>query len=209
MELISHTFAYCETLGAPGGAIEYVVGADGIYLRAERSGMSVVGHLAAAPVRGLAPVRPTFTLAVPRVPGSHLFHFLVQSAKARDDNGNRIEALAYLAHSDGRWSIHYPDVIATATSVRPVDEYPEGYEEALVEIHSHHSMAARFSATDDEDEVGFRIYAVVGSLTSSCPELTVRLGVYGYFFELPPDAVFENADAVLALFAAIGPEELR
>ena len=205
MELISHTFAFSETLVAPAGAIEYVVGADGLYLRAGRSGMSVVGQLAAAPVRGLAEIRPTFTLTVPPVPPAYLFQFLMHSVRACDEHGRQIEALAYLAHTDGRWAIHYPDVVATATSVRPVEEYPEGYEDALVEIHSHHSMAARFSPTDDVDEVGFRIYAVVGSLGSSRPEIAVRLGVYGYFFELPADAVFEQAGAVMDLVASLVP----
>ena len=37
-------------------------------------------------------------------------------------------------------------------------------------------------------------------------EIAVRLGVYGYFFELPADAVFEQAGAVMELVASLVPD---
>lgn len=203
MELVSHIFARNTPLGLPAGALEYVVGSDGLYLRAERPGIRVVGHLARAEVRGLAGVAPEFALTLPRVPSLLLFSFLLQSAQARDAKGRIIEALGYLRYGADGWELHYPEVEATATSVRPVSDAPDGYGDALVEIHSHHTMPARFSQTDDRDEVGFRVYAVVGGFGSPRPELTVRVGVYGYFFPLPARAIFEHADELMMEFAGI------
>ena len=51
----------------------------------------------------------------------------------------------------------------------------------VAEFHSHGGSRAFFSATDDRDEQGFRIYGVVGRLDTPRPELRLRVGVYGHF----------------------------
>jgi hypothetical protein len=53
-------------------------------------------------------------------------------------------------------------------------------------------MPAFFSRTDDADEQGARIYAVMGRLDTA-PEIRLRLGVYGYWHPLPLTAVFTGA----------------
>jgi hypothetical protein len=52
-------------------------------------------------------------------------------------------------------------------------------------------MAAFFSPTDDRDEGGFRFYAVIGRLLTR-PELRLRLGMYGDFWEVPVTALFTD-----------------
>ena len=47
--------------------------------------------------------------------------------------------------------------------------------DAIVEIHSHHAMAAYFSATDDRDETGRRVYGVLGRINTAAPELAFRV----------------------------------
>jgi PRTRC genetic system protein A len=59
-----------------------------------------------------------------------------------------------------------------------------------MDIHSHGSMKAFFSFTDDRDEQGLRLYMVVGRLDTLLPEVELRLGVYGYFATLNIDEVF-------------------
>ena len=60
----------------------------------------------------------------------------------------------------------------------------------IAEFHSHGSHRAFFSATDDGDEQGFRIYGVVGRLHDPLPELTLRVGIYGHFAPLEWAQVF-------------------
>ncbi|MBV8715456.1 MAG: hypothetical protein JOZ65_10355, partial [Chloroflexi bacterium] len=43
--------------------------------------------------------------------------------------------------------------------------------DAIVEVHSHHMMRAYFSATDDRDETGRRVYGVLGRLAGPHPEI--------------------------------------
>jgi PRTRC genetic system protein A len=47
--------------------------------------------------------------------------------------------------------------------------------DAILEVHSHHAMRAYFSATDDRDETGRRVYGVLGRLDSPRPELAFRM----------------------------------
>src|SRR5439155_12507382 len=47
--------------------------------------------------------------------------------------------------------------------------------DAIVEVHSHHAMRAYFSATDDRDETGRRIYGVLGRLDGPQPEIALRV----------------------------------
>ena len=60
------------------------------------------------------------------------------------------------------------------------------------EFHSHGSSRAFFSATDDRDEQGFRIYGVVGRLDTPLPELSLRVGVYGHFAPVDWPQVFDG-----------------
>ena len=69
-----------------------------------------------------------------------------------------------------------PPQLGTATSLAYAP--PAG---VVAEFHSHGHSRAFFSATDDRDEQGFRIYGVVGRLDSDRPDLSLRVGVYGHF----------------------------
>ena len=77
----------------------------------------------------------------------------------------------------------------TAVRYRPI-------EDAVLEIHSHHRFAARFSRTDDADEQSLRVYGVLGRLGSDRPEVALRVGAYGYFLPVPWEAVFDGERGV-------------
>ena len=64
----------------------------------------------------------------------------------------------------------------------------------VAEFHSHGSARAFFSATDDRDEQGFRIYGVVGRLDAPLPELRLRVGVYGHFAPVDWRQAFDGPD---------------
>ena len=64
----------------------------------------------------------------------------------------------------------------------------------VAEFHSHGGSRAFFSATDDRDEQGFRIYGVVGRLDALRPELSLRVGVYGHFAPVDWSQVFDGPD---------------
>lgn len=193
MPLVNHTLLTSE-LGPPAAQMyEYVYGAGGVYVRARRDGLEAIVPVAVCELRGLEPVRPLVDLAYPRVPRQLVEAIVGTSITAAPD-----EALFYLWFDGdaGRWHLEFPAQYATTTSVRPTDSGGGAvYARALVEVHSHHGMEARFSGTDDADETGFRLFAVVGSLFSR-PQIRLRVGVYGYFWEIPAETVFELPDTL-------------
>ena len=69
----------------------------------------------------------------------------------------------------------------------------------VAEFHSHGGSRAFFSATDDRDEQGFRIYGVVGRLDALRPELRLRVGVYGHFAPVDWSQVFGGPEPGIRL----------
>jgi len=169
-----------------GAMFDYVLASDGLYLNAERAELEVFFRIAPAEVRGLSPGRPAFNFWRPLVPGNlieEVFRIATRYAEYSK------ETLFWLEHSelnpyDEGWLIRQPAQTRTAASCRPYGGQDEHYQRAIIEIHSHHSMPARFSSTDDRDETGFRIYGVIGRLPEA-PEIRMRVSVYGYFWEIP------------------------
>ena len=62
----------------------------------------------------------------------------------------------------------------------------------VMDIHSHHKMKPIFSITDDMDEKGTRLFAVMGEIQESGFKLNLRAGTGGLFIPLKPEDIFEN-----------------
>lgn len=82
-----------------------------------------------------------------------------------------------IREDQGNYQLHIPHQRGFASQVR----YLTDGRPAVAEFHSHGSHPAHFSATDKADEQGCRIYGIIGRLDLPIPELTMRLGIYGYF----------------------------
>lgn len=99
--------------------------------------------------------------------------------------------------------IYVNEQIVTTGSVNFVrDEELEKKHLLVMDIHSHNTMNAFWSATDDRDEKGTRLFGVIGKLEDFIPEMKFRLGVSGRFIDLELDEVFDSTT-----FLASYPEE--
>lgn len=76
------------------------------------------------------------------------------------------------------------------------DALPEERYLHYADIHSHNSMAAKFSAMDDQDEKATRLYFVVGRLDRFCPTITARVSCGGSYQEIDPATVLEGMEQV-------------
>ncbi|MDQ2810205.1 MAG: hypothetical protein M3Z04_25285 [Chloroflexota bacterium] len=174
-----------------GPLYEYWLHGGGVALRAERDGLRACIPVAAAPVRGLPVLTSTVQLGCPRVPAALTQWLFDRAYAARDPAGDSIEILFHLRWAGLRWRVDIPPQIGSAGSVYPTESGPgSSYAGALIEVHSHHGMAAFWSDTDDADEQGFRLYAVLGDIFQR-PTLRVRVGIYGQFYELPAGTIFD------------------
>ena len=170
-------------------AYQYVLAAGGVYLRADNRFFDVLAPIARFHVRGLAPLQPHFRLKVPRLPGRLLEAVLADARRAKGQGGTIYESLYHFHHDGARVQVRKPPQRATAASVVAAER---AMEDVILDLHSHGNTRAFWSATDDGDEQGFRAYGVIGRLDAE-PEIRLRLGVYGYWFPLPLDALFDGA----------------
>ena len=166
--------------GDHGIGYDYVLGSGGLYVQSESAHLTARIPVAPCEVRGLAPVAEKVELAHGPIP-ARLFemglHWYMD-----DPDTERFFAVRW----DGRsYRLVVPPQTGTATRLkyRP----PAG---VIAEFHSHGRSRAFFSATDDGDEQGFRVYGVVGRLDTGRPELSLRVGVYGHFAPVEWSQVF-------------------
>lgn len=172
-------------------AYQYILARNGLFLRAETRFFEAILPIAACPVRGLEPLRRCFRLKVARIPARLLDTILTDARRARrpdwrrPDNG--LNEVLYQFHHYGQTvQVKKPPQQTTAVSVLAADTADQS---VLCDLHSHGNMPAFFSRTDDADEQGAKVYAVIGKLDTA-PEIRLRVGVYGYWISLPVTAVF-------------------
>lgn len=172
---------------------EYVFAGNGVFKRARRDVMSATIPICDGRISGLAAVKTEFITNFGRVPETMVTRILkVASEAARQE----LESLFYLSLRSGEWRLDIPRQIQTYSFVEPCEKGAGSpYERAVIEIHSHHRLPARFSSDDDKDETGFRIYGVIGSLNPArnyWPVINLRLGVYGDWWPLQAGRILET-----------------
>ncbi len=175
--------------GSQGVGYDYVLGSGGLYVQSESANLTARIPVASAQVRGLSPVTEKLELAHGPIP-SHVFELGLRWFLAAPET-ERFIAVGWDGHA---YRLVVPPQAGTGASLtyRP----PPG---VVAEFHSHGRHRAFFSATDDSDEQGFRIYGVVGRLDTAEPELTLRLGIYGHFAPLHWRQVFDGPPPGLRL----------
>ena len=168
--------------GVQGIGYDYVLGSGGVYVQSRSADLGARVVVAPCEVRGLAPVAEKVALSHGPIPG-RLFELGLGWFQADPDT----ERLFAVRWDGDTYRLVVPPQAGTDTSLAYLP--PAG---VVAEFHSHGSARAFFSATDDRDEQGFRIYGVVGRLNAPRPELRLRVGVYGHFASVDWPQVFEG-----------------
>ena len=178
--------------GFHGVGYDYVLGSGGLYVQSESAHLTARVLIAPAWVRGLASVSEKLELAHGLIP-AHVFE-LGLGWMLGAPGTERFFAVAWEGDA---YRLVVPPQEGTASSL--TYEPPAGM---VAEFHSHGKHSAFFSATDDRDEQGFRVYGVVGRLDTPTPELTLRVGIYGHFAPLHWSQVFDGPPPGLGLAGA-------
>jgi PRTRC genetic system protein A len=168
-----------------GLAYDYILAGDGLYLATENHYMEARVPVASARVRGLPPIYQSFALRAGRIPQA-LWDATVFLAGFWSARGREV-LLTVALDVDGRYGLRVPSQIVGSERVI----YRPSTGEVL-QIHSHHRYAARFSPTDDADEGRLCLYGVLGRLDAERPEVALRVGAYGHFLPVQWEAVFEG-----------------
>ena len=168
--------------GAHGIGFDYVLGCGGVYVQSQGAHLTARVPVASCEVRGLAPVAEKVQLTHGPIP-AQLFELGLRWFQDDPDT----ERLFAVRWDGDAYRLVVPPQAGTATRLAYVP--PAG---VVAEFHSHGGARAFFSATDDRDEQGFRIYGVAGRLDAPLPELSLRVGVYGHFAPVDWSQVFDG-----------------
>ena len=144
-------------------------------------------------VREFEDIRAEFKMALPKIP-AHIFSKVMGFFKSISDELH-YEVLVHILYDteEKEYIIKVPKqrISHVAVNSEAEEPYPERYIH-VVDFHSHNTMPAVFSETDNDDEKETRLYAVAGRFDRTFPEITVRAGCAGKFIYLPPEEVFEG-----------------
>ena len=115
--------------------------------------------------------------------------------KAYVTSHETVEAMVYVyySHCDNTFYAYVPKQTVSKDAVNTtLPDLDDEKFTLVMEIHSHNTMNAFFSGTDDRDERATRLYTVVGCLDNLFPEVKTRASVGGTFIEIEPSMVFEG-----------------
>lgn len=144
-------------------------------------------------IREFEDIRAEFKMALPKIP-AHIFSKVMGFFKSISDELH-YEVLVHILYDteEKEYIIKVPKQRISEASVN--SETDEPYPDRCIHVmdfHSHNTMPAVFSETDNADEKETRLYAVAGRFNQTFPEITVRAGCAGKFIPLNPEDVFEG-----------------
>lgn len=145
-------------------------------------------------------VRAGFTPALPLIPKT-LMEQIISFFRCFMNESGEFEAMAhiYWDRENEEFIAHVPKQQVSKTRIDADlsdNILPEERYLLYADIHSHNSMKAKFSATDDSDELATRLYIVVGCLDRYYPSIAVRTSCGGAYQELDPAVVIESVGEV-------------
>lgn len=174
---------------------EYLFAGNGVFIQAENRFFRAVVPVVKCAIRGLMPLRAMVQLKIPRLPTQLLEQVLVHAQGAKNQTGKQIETLYRFIYEEGQVQVILPTQTATAVQVSTSDTH----DNVVLELHSHGSIRAFWSQTDNADEQGFCFYGVLGALDGR-PEMGLRVGVYGHWLSVPITTLFTGTADLRDIF---------
>ena len=135
--------------------------------------------------------QPRFDFSLPPIPIC-LLYTVVNFFRAWSDKGSEVLVHVLYDPESGEYVVRVPRQTVTKTRVYAeiTEPYPDQWLHVM-DIHSHNTMEAVFSATDNADERETRLYAVIGRLDQPQPDITVRAACGGSFIPVALKQVFD------------------
>lgn len=182
-------------------AITYIPAQDGRVYEMRRN---EIGTFTAPSlhIAELEDIRAGFQMSLPRLPANLLTQIIAFFRRVCVDYGRDVEALVNVLwdREKGEYVLHVPPQRIDKASVETdlsAQPDPSRYLHVM-DVHSHNTMAARFSRTDDADEQATRLYMVIGRLDRYYPDIRCRFACGGRHVEIPAEQVCERTDAPFA-----------
>ncbi len=176
----------------PGNFYEYILAANGVFVRASREEFQAMVLVAPCHVSGLEKLDPYVNLNGGRLPQT-----CTQAILADFRAASPMERLLWVILDGRTYTVYAPPQIALASKVAPVDPQDPMGVNAFMDIHSHGRFPAGFSLDDDQDELRhrMRIFAVIGTIEDA-PQVLVRVVIHGHEGYFPAASIMELPEGV-------------
>ncbi len=201
--LVDHQYGFAG-IGALTKPITYVIGSNGVFeLRKNRIGVACkemakfTTPLAGIPA-GEGNLKEGYLLGVPKVP--FLFYQQIVAFFRDVNDAHKTEAMVqvWFNHDTGLHQLHVPLQNVSGGMVEHAGDFdkdPSGNFSHVMDIHSHHTMGAFWSGTDDADEARHeRLYGVIGLIDKLIPASKWRARTTGKFLDLDMTEVIDIPD---------------
>ena len=165
--------------GEHGFFYDYILAENGVFITAKSPLLEATVCVSEGIIRGLLPLEEKVSLLKGKIP-RNLYNLALDVCYS-DCYHERYLAVIW---NDG---YHLKNPVQTIGEAKV--EY-EPVPDAVMDIHSHGTMGAFNSGTDNADEQGLRLYMVVGKLNTLIPDVRIRAGAYGYWYPLQEEEVF-------------------
>jgi len=132
-----------------------------------------------------------WSLNVPKIPATLLDVTLSFFREIYDKHSSEVFLQYFYDTEKEEYILHCPEQTVGPGSVnyKRDTDYEKG-KILVFEIHSHGSMGAFFSGTDNADEKDDRFFGVIGRVKQYYPELKIRLSMGGYKQDINVEDIF-------------------
>lgn len=197
-KLLNHTIAFDgQPLPPLDTGIDWVLAANGLFKRAANPALTACIQVRSWNflIPGLARLLPSIAWKhCPQRLPSQWLDMLLQEARRACEQKSGItipqEKQWFVIWREGKVRLIAPHA-QVASPVRV--EYAMPADPILLDIHSHHTMRAYFSTTDNRDDDGLSISMVIGRIFDR-PEAIARVNVYGHHQFIPLSLIFNNTN---------------
>lgn len=210
--IIDIVYSFPEDLGSLKKLVTYAICSDGIYL-IRKAGQ---GHIVTKEdgVQGLSsgPGHDFNTILKRKIPFVvywkivEFFRAVLDDLKSStsESHGGNLEAFILVIYNPKTDSFHLyvpPHRVSGGRveyDIKGVkDEFPGCY--IVLDVHSHHSMGAFFSGTDDKDDNRDRYSGVIGKIDGLIPDFKVRFNTLGKHVDFSLEDIFIDSDEKIDL----------
>jgi PRTRC genetic system protein A len=132
-----------------------------------------------------------FKMRLPKIP-VFLLETIVKEFKKDLSKENIL--LIYWSVKEHSYYLARPKAICDKISV--VYEMTHTNDVLVMTVHSHNTMHAEFSETDNNDEIYTGLFGVIGDLDKQCISMSFRAGLEGSFKKLAPSDIFSTGGDV-------------
>jgi PRTRC genetic system protein A len=173
--------------------VRYVMGHDGVY-EVRHTDIGTF-KIKAKTIKGAELITEGVDLNLPRIP-VRILQQAISFFKAVMATFNNAEAIIQIYWSRDRhdYYVYVPKQEVSQAQCHYVNSMDDVQLNDLLvaDIHSHNSMGAFFSGTDNADDQEPRISGVIGKLDTVMPEMKFRISMGGSYCEIKPDVIFQD-----------------